>query len=91
MAESGTSQSSISKSNSLEEMSEFWDTHELSDFEAAYPDVTDQFEISIGTVQHRVAIDPDILRDAAAAAHERRISVQTLVNLAVRQALTSKP
>ena len=68
-------------------MAEFWDAHDLSDFEDLCPDVTDEFEISIETVQHLVAIDPDVLADASTVARRKGISVQTLVNLAVRQAV----
>lgn len=68
-------------------MGEFWDTHDLSDFEDQCPDVTDQFEICIEAERHLVAVDPDLIHDAIVAAHERGISVETLVNLAIRQAV----
>lgn len=87
MPEPEVKRSSISKATSLEEMGEYWDTHELPN---DCPDVTDQFEVSIEAERHLVAIDPDLFEDAIGAAHAKGISVQTLVNLAVRQAVGPK-
>ena len=68
-------------------MGEYWDTHDLPDDCA---DVTDQFEIRIEAEQHLVAIDPDVLHEAGEAARKRGITVQTFVNLAIRQAVALK-
>ena len=84
MPEPEVRRSSISGATSLQEMGEYWDTHDLPD---NCPDVTDQFEIYIEAEQHLVAIDPDLLQDAIAAAQAKGITVETLVNLAVRQAV----
>ena len=78
---------SISGGRTPEQIGEFWDTHDFTDYEDICPDVTDQFEISIEAVQHLVAIDPDVLAEASALARRKGISVQTLINLAVRQAV----
>jgi len=78
---------SISGATSIEELSEYWDTHDLPD---DAPDVTDQVEIRTEALRHLVAVDPDLLQEARAAARERGISVQTLVNLAIRQAITPR-
>jgi len=36
----------FSTGSTLEEVGEFWDTHDFSDYEELCPDVTDQFEIA---------------------------------------------
>lgn len=87
MPEPEARRSSISKATSLEEMGEYWDTHELPDDCA---DVTDQFEVCIEAEQHLVAVHPDVLHEAVEAARKRGISVQAFVNLAILQAVALK-
>jgi hypothetical protein len=72
--------SSLSKSNTLEGMGEFWDTHDFTEFDTDAPDV--QFDISC-----TVPIDPDLLSAAEKQAHKRGIAVETLINLWVQQKL----
>ena len=73
-----TSQTSISKARTLEEIADFWDTHSLDD----YWDQTREamFEVR---AQHRrrIALDPDVYTRIAAQAHTRGILPETLVNL----------
>ena len=87
MPEPDVRRSSISNSTSLKEMGEYWDTHDLPDDCA---DATEQLEVCIEAEQHLVAVDPDVLREAVDAARKRGISVQTFVNLAIRQAVELK-
>jgi hypothetical protein len=68
-------------------MGEFWDTHDFTDYEASCPDVTDQFQINIQQESHLVVLHPQLMQEAIAAAERQGISVQTLVNLAVKDAL----
>jgi uncharacterized DUF497 family protein len=77
----------FSTGTTLEEIGEFWDTHDFTDYEALCPDVTDQFEIEIRSTRHLVAIDPELMERAITSAHKQGIAVQTLINLAVRDAL----
>ena len=67
--------SSISKSNSLEKMGEFWDKHDFTEFDDPNaPDV--EFNITVA-----IPIEPDLLSDIEELAHRRGIKVETLVNL----------
>jgi hypothetical protein len=72
--------SSISKSNSLEGMGEFWDSHDFTDFDTDAPDV--EFRISCA-----VPVDPDLLSAIEKLAHKRGIGVETLINLWLQQKL----
>src|SRR5438309_405017 len=78
---------SISNAASDQEAGEFWDSHDFTDYEADCPDVTDQFVFEIQSTRHVVAMDPEVLDEAATLARKRGISTETFVNLAVRDAL----
>ena len=85
--EPGGQVSSISKARTPWEIGEFWDTHELTDFDAETEDVTEQIEVELPARPLRVAVDPDLLKEATSAARQRGITLETLVNLAIREAL----
>ena len=73
--------SSISKANSPEKMGEFWDTHDFTEFDDAnLPDV--EFNITVA-----ILIEPDLLSDIEELAHRRGITVETLVNLWLKEKL----
>ena len=73
--------STISKANTLEEMGEFWDEHDFTEFDD--PDAPDvEFDITVS-----VAIDPDLLAQVEKQAQLRGLSVETLVNLWLQQKL----
>jgi hypothetical protein len=72
--------SSVSKSNTLEGMGEFWDSHDFTEFDTDAPDV--EFDISCA-----VHIDPDLLSAVEKQAHIRGVSVETLINLWLQQKL----
>jgi hypothetical protein len=73
--------STISKVNTLEEMGEFWDEHDFTEFDD--PDAPDvEFDITVS-----VAIDPDLLGQVEKQAQLRGLSVETLVNLWLQQKL----
>jgi predicted DNA binding CopG/RHH family protein len=81
--------SSISKSRSLEEMAEFWDTHDAADFEDQTRPV--EFEFDLRSRRHYIAIDPDLLarlRDVAAA---RGLSAESLANLWLQERVLKQP
>ncbi|MCI0555600.1 MAG: BrnA antitoxin family protein [Anaerolineae bacterium] len=71
--------SSVSKTNSLEKMGEFWDKHDLTDFDDPNaPDI--EFNITVA-----IPIEPDLLSDIEELAHQRGVKVETLVNLWLKE------
>lgn len=72
--------SSISQATTLEEMGEFWDTHDFTEFDTDAPDVA-------FTIAHSVVIDPKLLAALEQLAQQRGINLETLVNLWLQQKL----
>lgn len=73
--------SSISKSDSLEKMGEFWDKHDFTEFDDRNaPDV--EFNVTVA-----IPIEPDLLSDIEELAHRRGIKVETLINLWLKEKL----
>jgi len=72
--------SSISQTDSLEAMGEFWDTHDFTQFDTDAPDV--EF-----TISSTVSIEPDLLAAVERQARLRGIGVETLVNLWLQEKL----
>jgi hypothetical protein len=75
--------SSISHSRTLEEMTDFWDTHSLAD----YDEQTYEVELTFDPSARRtvVNIEPELLVDISRVARERKVSAQTLINVWLRQ------
>jgi hypothetical protein len=73
----------ISKAESLEEMGEFWDTHDFTDFDSDAPDA--EFEITCA-----VPVEIDLLSSVEKQARQRGVSVETLVNLWLQQKLAEQ-
>lgn len=73
----------IPKFNSLQEIADFWDSHSLAD----YDDETQVVEITFDPTARRtfIGIEPELLADLKQIARERRVSLQTLVNVWLRQ------
>ncbi|MGH9831506.1 MAG: CopG family antitoxin [Blastocatellia bacterium] len=79
------SKSSISKASSYEEMGEFWDTHDLTD----YWDQTEPVEFTVN-IQSEITYYPleSSLSDRVQAiAKQRGVSAETLLNLWVQEKL----
>lgn len=77
--------SSISKAGTLEKMGQFWDTHDLTDFDNVDdPDV--EFKITCA-----VPIELDLLSSVEKQARLRGVKVETLVNLWLQQKLAEQP
>lgn len=75
--------SSISKSRTLDEMADFWDSHSLADYDDQTYEVEMTFEPS---ARHSVVtIEPELMADILEMARERNVSVQTLINVWLRQ------
>ena len=75
----------ISKSRTLDEMVEFWDSHSTADFDDQTHEVEIEFDASARL--NRVAIEPELMHDLWEIAEQRRISVETLVNVWLRQSV----
>ena len=75
--------SSISKSDSLEQMGEFWDTHDFTEFDTDTPDV--EFRVRCA-----IPIEPNLLARMEEEAGRRGVSVETLVNLWLQQKLAEQ-
>jgi len=75
----GTNRSSISKTDSLEKIGEFWDKHDFTEFDdPSAPDV--EFHVTVA-----IPVEPDLLSEIEALAHLRGISAETLVNLWLKE------
>ncbi len=87
MAHAEDSPSSISQSRSLEEMAEFWDTHDAADFEDQTHEVSLEFDLR--SHHHYLAIDPDVLAHLREAASARGLSAESLANLWLQERILS--
>lgn len=76
---------SISQAQSYEEMAEFWDTHDATDFDAQTHEVDMEFDLR--SRRHYLAIDPDILTRLREAASARGLSAESLANLWLQERL----
>jgi hypothetical protein len=72
--------SSTSKTDSDEQIGEFWDSHDFTEFDTDAPDAT--FEV-ISTVP----VQLELLSEIEAQAARRGVKVETLVNQWLRQRL----
>lgn len=78
---------SISKSSTIEEMAEFWDTHDVTDFDEDTYEVETEFDIQFRS--HYVAIDPELLQELQKAAKTRGLKTESLINLWLQEKLFS--
>lgn len=73
--------SSVSKASTLEDIGEFWDKHDFTDFDdSAAPDI--EF-----TISSTVVIEPEIYSAVIKQAERRGVSVETLINLWLQEKL----
>jgi hypothetical protein len=82
------SKSSISQAQSLEEMADFWDTHDATDFEDRTYEVDMEFDLQ--THRHYIAIDPDLLTRLRNEALHRGLSTESLANLWLQERLLTQ-
>ena len=73
------------KRMSIEEASEYWDTHSVAD----HPSRVVEIEYSPEERATLVAIENDLLRRLSKSAKEKGVSVETLVNLWLQEKLTA--
>jgi len=83
--EENKSLSSISQAQSVEEMAEFWDTHDATDFDAQTHEVSMEFDLR--SRRHYLAIDPEVLTRLREAASARGLSTESLANLWLQERL----
>ena len=68
----------LSKARTLEEVSEFWDTHSLAD----YSDQTHEVEFEVRAQRRRrITVDPEVYAELELQARVRGVRPETLVNL----------
>jgi hypothetical protein len=83
-----TSKGSISQAQSLEEMADFWDAHDATDFEDQTYEVDVEFDLQ--THRHYIAIDPDLLGRLRDEAQHRGLSTESLANLWLQERLLTQ-
>jgi len=71
----------VPENMSIEEASEFWDTHSVAD----YPSRVVQLEYAPEERITFVAVADDLLTQVGKLARERGVSVETLVNLWIQE------
>ncbi|MBI2434379.1 MAG: hypothetical protein HYV26_16095 [Candidatus Hydrogenedentes bacterium] len=64
--------------DSIEEAAEFWDSHDLADYEDLTRPV--DFEVDIKREVVLTALEPELATKLAACAHQRGVSTETLIN-----------
>lgn len=77
--------SSISQGRSYREIGEFWDTHDVTDYWDQTREV--EFEVSIESEVTLCALDPMLATKTGQVAWRKGISLETLINLWVREKL----
>jgi hypothetical protein len=70
---------------SIESAAEFWDSHDLSDYE----NQTTEADFSVNLMRQRrlIALDPELASKIAHEANRRGLSAETLVNLWLNERL----
>ena len=76
--------SSISKGRSLEEITDYWDSHSLADHWEQTHEV--EFEVR---APHRITLDPEVYARLEEQARNRGVSLATLVNLWLSERLST--
>ena len=78
---------SISRASSIEQISDYWDTHSLAD----HWDQTHEVEMDVKVIRrHRVTLDPEVFAQMEAQSRSRGIRTETLVNSWLRERLAAK-
>lgn len=77
--------SSISKASSYQEMGEFWDTHDTTDYEDQTYEV--EFEVDLQSEKTYLPLEKSLSTRMRALAKQRGVSPETLLNLWVQEKL----
>jgi len=75
--------SSISKTNRIDEIGDFWDTHDFTEYDSNADDVI--FEVACA-----VPIELELFTSIEKLAHNHEIEVETLVNLWLQEKLSEQ-
>jgi len=75
--------SSISKTNRIDEIGDFWDTHDFTEYDSSADDVI--FEVACA-----VPIELELFTSIEKFAHNHEIEVETLVNLWLQEKLSEQ-
>lgn len=70
---------------SIEEASNFWDTHDIADYWDETKEV--KFEVEVPKESCYVALEKEIAREVLEVAKEKHVSVETLINLWLKEKL----
>jgi CopG antitoxin of type II toxin-antitoxin system len=81
--------SSVSKAESYREIGDFWDVHDVTDYWEQTEAV--EFEVDLESDVRLVTLEPNLASKANKVAWEKGISLQTLLNLWVREKLDEYP
>ena len=65
---------------SIEEASDFWDTHDAGDYEAYLRPIKEELEVAAELPQ-AVLLEPSLLEKLKRIARQKGVSLETLVNL----------
>ena len=79
--------SSISESSSYEQIGEFWDSHDLTEYESHLKETN--FEINIKKEKTYCALDNEISKQVLILADKKRMPPDILVNLLLQEKLKS--
>jgi hypothetical protein len=74
---------------SLDEMVEFFDTHDMGDYLEQMPEV--HFEVNLQRRTHLIAIEEDLINKLAAIAKQEQMPAETLVNKWLGEKVASYP
>lgn len=80
--------SSISKVKTYEEMGEFWDNHEFTEFQDQVHEV--KMDVDIQVRHHYVSLDPHLMLEMGKEAASKGLSTQSLVNLVIKEHLAGQ-
>ena len=78
----------ISNASSYEQVGEFWDTHDLSDYWDATHEV--QFQVKLGPSVIYFPVDRDLAEKLRTAARDRGVSPDTLLNVWLKEHVTDR-
>jgi hypothetical protein len=73
----------LPKFESLDELVEFFDTHDLGEYWDQMPEV--HFDVDIKTSKHLVAIDEEIIPRLNEIAKSKRVSSERLINTCLKR------
>lgn len=74
---------------SIEEASDFWDTHDSGDYEEYMRPINEELEVA-EILSQAVPLEHSLLQELKTAARQRGVSLETLVNLWLKEMLLAK-